>query len=107
MRYLLLHSQPVAALVDDPGSPPSTWLEETEDVRRGGARLRPATDATAATVRVRGGETLVTHGPFAELAEEIAGYDLIEVPDLDRAIEVAAAHPTLHRGAIEIRPVVG
>jgi hypothetical protein len=45
----------------------------------------------------------VTDGPFAETKEQIAGYDVVECPDLDSAIAVASAHPTLHVGAIEVR----
>ena len=55
-------------------------------------------------MRVRDGKPLVTHGPFAELAEQIAGYDLLDVPDLDAAITLAAAHPASRLGVIEIRP---
>jgi len=109
MKYLLLHGQQTAALAADPGEPPMEWIAVTadRDVRRGGNRLRPADAQTAATVRRRDGETLVTRGPYAELAEEIAGYDLIETADLDEAIEIASSHPTLWRGAIEIRPLAG
>jgi hypothetical protein len=67
-----------------------------------GARLHSVSDAT--TVRAVAGEVQVTDGPFAETKEQIAGYDVIEAPDLDTAIAVAAAHPTLHVGAIEVRP---
>jgi hypothetical protein len=61
---------------------------------------------TAATVRVREGETLVTDGPFAETKEFMAGFDVLECADLDDAIEVAAAHPCSWFQAIEIRPFV-
>ena len=59
---------------------------------------------TAATVRVRDGETLVTDGPFAETKEFVAGFDVLECADLDEAIEVAAKHPSSWFQAIEIRP---
>ena len=59
---------------------------------------------TAATVRVRDGETLVTDGPFAETKEFIAGFDLLECADLDEAIEVAAKCPVSWFQALEIRP---
>jgi hypothetical protein len=84
----------------------SAWLGDV--VRRGiskhGSRLWPPADAT--TVRVRGSETLVADGPFAETKEQIAGYDLIECADLDEALEVAAGHPTAFLGAIEVRPLL-
>jgi hypothetical protein len=58
----------------------------------------------AMTVRVRGGETLVSDGPFAETKEFLAGLDLLECGDLDEAIEVAAKHPTSWFHMIEVRP---
>ncbi len=61
--------------------------------------------ATAASVRVRHGSPLVTVGPFAETTEQLGGFFLIEVPNLDDAINVAARLPAAHKGTIEIRPV--
>ncbi len=72
-------------------------------VLRGGARLRPTADAT--TVRVREGDVLTTDGPFAETAEQIAGYYLVDCPDLDAAIDVAAKIPGARIGSIEVRPL--
>jgi hypothetical protein len=60
---------------------------------------------TAAVVRVRDGETLVTDGPFAETKEFIAGFDVFECADLDEAIEVAAKSPVSWFQALELRPV--
>ncbi len=65
----------------------------------------PETAETAATVRVRDGETLVTDGPFTEAKEWIAGFDLVECSDLDEAIEVAAKSPVSWFKTIEIRPI--
>lgn len=65
--------------------------------------LQPA--ATAATVRVRHGKTLVTDGPFVEAKEMIAGFYLIDARDLGEAIQLAAKIPPARVGAIEIRPV--
>lgn len=70
-----------------------------------GTRLADAGPTTAAIVRVRNGEMQVGHGWPDPHAEEIAGYDIIAVRDLDDAIEVARPHPTLAAGAIEIRPL--
>ncbi len=67
-----------------------------------GDRLRPTSDAT--TVRVRGGELLVTDGPFTESKEWIAGFDILECEDLDAAIEIAARHPMAYTGRLELRP---
>ncbi|MCX4448952.1 YciI family protein [Streptomyces sp. NPDC087866] len=81
------------------------WVEKWNGrgVRLEGMPLKPVGET--ATVRVRGGDVLVTDGPFAETAEWIAGYDLLEAADLDEAIEVAASHPMATAGRIEIRPV--
>jgi len=80
------------------------WVEEMEGrgVRLQGGPLRPVSDAT--TVRKRGGEVLISDGPFAETKEQIAGFDIIECTDLDEAIEVAAKHPVAGIGTLELRP---
>jgi hypothetical protein len=61
---------------------------------------------TATTVRVRGGDRDVTDGPFAETKEQLGGFYVLEVKDLDEAIEWAAKIPGAQVGAIEIRPVM-
>ena len=60
---------------------------------------------TAATVRVRKGETIVTDGPFAETKEHLGGFILIEARDLNDAIRVAAGIPLAKLGSIEVRPI--
>jgi hypothetical protein len=84
-----------------------SWVEEMEDrkVRLLGGELD--LPQTAATVRVRDGQTLVTDGPFAETKEFIAGFDLLECANLSEAIEVAAKHPSSWFQAIEIRQFHG
>jgi len=72
-------------------------------VLQGGERLRPSADAT--TVRVRGGDVLVSDGPFAETKEQIGGYFLVDCADLDEAIEIAAKIPGARFGSIEVRPI--
>jgi hypothetical protein len=62
--------------------------------------------ATAVTVRVRGGQTLVTDGPFAETTEQLGGYYVLDLPDLDAAIAVAARLPPARKGTVEIRPLL-
>ena len=69
----------------------------------GGSPLHPSSSAT--TVRMRDGKRLVTDGPFAETREQIGGYMLIDVKDLDEAIAVAARTSLAQVGAVEIRPV--
>jgi hypothetical protein len=106
MEYLLF-------IVSDPAAP--TYIPEEDNIeewsadveRRGvsrvGNRLRPPSDAT--TVTVRGGQTILTDGPFADTKEWIAGFDLIEVDNLDEAIEIASKHPMARFGRVEVRPV--
>jgi len=60
---------------------------------------------TAATVRVRGGRTVVTDGPFAETKEQLAGFYLVEAVDLNEAIQIASKIPPAREGSIEVRPV--
>jgi hypothetical protein len=62
--------------------------------------------ATAKSIRVRDGKTLVTDGPFAETKEQLGGYYLIEAKDLDEAIALAAKCPGAQHGTIELRPCV-
>ena len=73
------------------------------DVTRGGNELDST--ATATTVRVRGDETLVTDGPFAELKEALGGYYVFECDSIDEACTWAAKIPAARHGAIEVRPV--
>ena len=60
---------------------------------------------TAQTVRVRDNTPLITAGPFAETTEQLGGYFLIDVPNLDQAIAIAARLPGAAKGTVEIRPV--
>ncbi|HKA79137.1 MAG TPA: YciI family protein [Xanthobacteraceae bacterium] len=69
----------------------------------GGERLRPT--ASASTVRVADGKTKVLDGPYAETKEQLGGYYMIDVPDLDAAISWAARCPGASHGTIEVRPV--
>lgn len=60
----------------------------------------------AKTVRVRDGEALVTDGPYVETKELIGGYFLVELDDLDQAIDVASRIPVASKGSVEIRPLL-
>src|SRR5918999_3634912 len=72
----------------------------------GGNQLQPVDTAT--TVRVEGGQTLLTDGPFLEAKEHLGGYFLVEADDLDAALEIAARIPAARMGgAVEVRPLVG
>ena len=61
---------------------------------------------TATTVRVRGGKTMITDGPFAETKEQLAGFYILDCKDLDEAVELAGRIPDVASGSIEIRPVI-
>ena len=115
VRYLMLvcwgtdamnaQEEPTPGQAAEPESFP--WLD---DVRaRGiwvtGDQLAPP--RRGRTVRVRDGKTLVTDGPFAETKEAVGGFDIIECPSLDEAVEIAAAHPLAQLGSIEVRPLWG
>lgn len=71
-------------------------------VAAGGQGLQPPAFAT--TVRLRGGQRHVQDGPFAETKEMLGGFYLIDVPDLDTALEWAAKCPAAATGAVEVRP---
>jgi hypothetical protein len=66
-------------------------------------RLQPA--STATTVRVANGKTQVLNGPYVETKEQLGGYFLIDVPDLDAALSWAARCPASSHGTVEIRPI--
>jgi hypothetical protein len=69
----------------------------------GANRLRPT--STATTVRVTDGGTQLLDGPFAETKEQLGGYYLIDVPDLDAALSWAARCPAARYGTVEVRPI--
>ncbi|MCW5599587.1 YciI family protein [Nitrosomonas sp.] len=60
----------------------------------------------ATSIRVRDGKQLITDGPFAETREQLGGYYLVDVTDLDEAIGIAARIPMARKGTIEIRPII-
>ena len=70
---------------------------------RAGEPLEPS--STATTVRVKGGKTVRTDGPFAETREQLGGFYIVEAKDLDEAVGLAARLPTAKWGSIEVRPV--
>jgi hypothetical protein len=115
MRFLMLacwdaarmdeHSEPDPNETVEPESFP--WLDDVQ--ARGiwviGDQLAPP--RRARSVRVRGGKTMVTDGPFAETKEAVGGFDVIECGSLEEAVEIAAAHPVARVGTIEVRPLWG
>lgn len=113
MKYLLMIY--AAESVDpDPGTPEFDQLiseydifsEEIEKagVFVGGEALEPV--ATATTVRVRDGDTLVTDGPFTETKEVLGGYFLLDCDNLDQALAYAAKIPSAKYGCVEVRPIM-
>jgi len=114
MQYLLL------LYLDETAWPKMTPAEQaeggaaytayTEALRQAGVflganRLTPTSAAT--TVRLRDDRPQVLDGPYADSKEQLAGYYLIEAPDLDAALAWAARCPTAGHGAVELRPVWG
>src|SRR5215472_9144581 len=75
-----------------------------EGIIKGGAPLRPVTEGRR--IRARDGKQRVLEGPFAESKEVIAGYCLIEAPDLDSAVAIAARCPNAEIGSVEVREIV-
>lgn len=74
---------------------------------RGGAALQPT--STATTVRVtgaRGGDVVLSDGPYAETKEALTGFYLVEAGNLDEAVRIAADIPGAWNGAVEVRPVI-
>jgi hypothetical protein len=71
---------------------------------QGGNALQPT--PTAKTVRVRNGKPLVTDGPFAETKEQLGGYYLVEAPNIDKAVQIAAKIPWARFGSVEVRPIM-
>lgn len=108
MKYALViwHGEQDSLSPEEVGALPEhqEWIDDVQSrgVYRGGERLRPA---ESTQVRVRGGERLVSDGPYAETKDLMGGFAVIECADLDEAVEVAAGHPFAARGTVEVRPV--
>ena len=110
---LLIYEDPATA--PDRDSPQAQqefaeYGEFTEDINQCGLFVSGAplqTSETATTVRVNGsGEAVLSDGPFADTKEWLAGYYMLDCPDLDAAVEQAARIPAARHGAIEVRPVM-
>jgi hypothetical protein len=112
MRYMLLYygeepiEQPSEEEID---AEMAEWSAYDEAFKQAGVHLvgdalQPS--QTATTVRVRGDERIVTDGPFAETHEVLGGFDVIDVPDLDAALDWAARSPAAKHGTVEVRPIM-
>src|SRR5690349_11334191 len=102
-------AQRVAASDEDRNATSLAYAQVTQEMQEqgvlvAGEGLYPT--PTATTVRVRDGERSVTDGPFAESKEALGGFYVLDVKDLDEAIEWAAKIPGAQLGSIEIRPVL-
>ena len=112
MKYIaLLYGDPEA----DPGPTPGTpeFMQMLSDYQTATTAMADAgilvdssplqPPQTATTVRVRGGETQLSDGPFAEIKEQLGGYYILECEDLDTALRYAATIPAAKFGSVEVR----
>lgn len=105
MRFLMLVLTDPA--LTEPDEAPVTieqWVEESYGAGRAveGDRLRPGGEAK--TIRRRGGEVIVSDGPFAEAYELIGGFDVLECETIEEAVELASRHPMASGGVIQLHP---
>jgi hypothetical protein len=112
MKYLLMiygsEAAAQAASKADIDQMHAGYMAYTEAMKKagilvGGERLQRTSAAT--TVRVANGKTQVLDGPYAETKEQLGGYYMIEVPDLDTALSWAARCPGASLGVMEVRPI--
>jgi hypothetical protein len=112
MKYMLLLYANEAAVLsaskETAGQMMAAYGAYTEATKKAGvhvgsSRLRPTSSGT--TVRVANGKTEVLDGPYAETKEQLGGYYMIDVPDLDAALSWAARCPAASHGTIEVRPL--
>jgi hypothetical protein len=110
MKYMLLiHTDPSAFDPANVDAVHGEYFAFTQEILGSGELV--AGDAlqgsdTATTVRVRDSKTSSTDGPFAETKEVLGGYYIVDVKDLDRALELAAKIPDARTGSVEVRPVL-
>lgn len=112
MKYLLLiygnEAGMLAASKETTAQMIAAYTAYTEAMTKAGVyvgsnRLRPTSSATS--VRITNDKTQVLNGPYAETKEQLGGYYMIEVPDLDAALSWASRCPGASYGTIEVRPV--
>jgi hypothetical protein len=107
MKYLLLLFHEKTA-IDLTPEEEQEYLDFRDDARArldgvSGEALQPA--RTASVVRVRDGKAMVTDGPFIETKEQLGGFFLLDCPDFETALEMAAKCPTSWTGSVEVRAV--
>lgn len=108
MKYMLLIHEDDAKRVEKMDEWMPTCAAYAEAMKKAGIyvcgeRLRAAASTT--TVRVSDGRTRVVDGPYAEAKEQLGGFHIIDVPDLDTALAWAARCPSASRGTVEVRPI--
>jgi hypothetical protein len=87
---------------------PEVWFTLEKDMKAAGVLVSNnglSSIANTTTVRVRDDETFITDGPFVETHETLGGFYLIDVPNLDEALQWAAKIPSVRYGSIEVRPL--
>jgi hypothetical protein len=113
VQYMLITYETEAAFAARDGTDApgywAAWRAYTEalqaaGVLRSGNALLPATTAT--TLRTNAGKRLVQDGPMADTKEQLGGYYVIDVPDLDAALTWAARCPAASDGGVEVRPIM-
>lgn len=114
MQYMLLLNETEGEFArrNDPGQAGAYWggwnafigaMAQAGIIVKGDGLQGPH---TATTVRIRDGKRVVQDGPFADAKEQLGGYFVIEVPDLDTALEWAARAPSASSASVEVRPVL-
>ena len=108
MEYMLLIYEDDADRVANMDERMPTCAAYAEAMKKAGIyvrgeRLRAI--SSSATVRVADGKTHVVDGPYAEAKEQLGGFHVIDVPDLDTALAWAARCPSASRGKVEVRPI--
>ncbi|WP_434318235.1 YciI family protein [Leifsonia sp. P73] len=101
MMFVITDSQPDTETDE---SDVDLWVDplDASGKRIIGEVLQPQSESRV--VRVRDGKRYVTDGPFTETKEVICGFDILDVEDLDEAIEIASRHPMARNGQLELRP---
>ena len=110
MQYLLLiyndASKMKTATPADHEAIAQGYREFNESLAKSGSLKGTATWPNGiTTVKVNEGKTLTTDGPYAEAREGVGGFCVIEAPDLDAAIKIAARIPSAKMGGVEVRPI--
>lgn len=114
MHYMLILKEPAATFEDreNPAKAGEHWnawgayvaaVHQSGHFVSGNGLQGPK---TGAVVRVRDGARQVQDGPFADTKEELGGYFILDVPDLETALEWAARSPSAATASVEVRPVL-